>query len=149
MKLQIEAGPLALRKLEEQCRQKGLPLTIQRRVIFELLVNHQDHPTADEIFQEVKVKLPGVSRTTVYRVLETLVGMGLAHKINHPDAAVRFDPMTHRHHHLVCEGCGQVQDWEDDSLSTLELPNTRQGGFKILDYSIYFNGICNGCQSKK
>ena len=149
MKLQIEAGPLALKKLEEQCRQKGLPLTIQRRVIFELLVNHQDHPTADDIFQEVQDKLPGVSRTTVYRVLETLVGMGLAHKINHPAAAVRFDPMTHRHHHLVCESCGQVQDWEDDSLSTLDLPNTRRCDFKILDYSIYFSGICDRCRNKK
>src|SRR5512144_2336301 len=88
--------------LERVCRREGVPLTIQRRAVLEALLEHDDHPTADQILADVRGRLPGVSRTTVYRVLETLVGLGLAAKSCHPGSGARFDPETDRHHHLVC-----------------------------------------------
>jgi Fur family peroxide stress response transcriptional regulator len=134
-----------LAALEAACRQHGLPLTVQRRVILDALAGRDDHPTADEILAQVRQRLPEVSRTTVYRVLDTLVRLGLAAKICSPGAGVRFDPKTDRHHHLVCVQCEKVMDFEAPTLNALRLPDVRTLAFTVQDYSIHFRGLCGEC----
>jgi Fur family peroxide stress response transcriptional regulator len=89
------------KELEQICREHGLSMTIQRRAILENLVGRNDHPTADQIYDSIKDQLKGISRTTVYRVLETLVSVGLARKISNPESKARFDADTSRHHHAL------------------------------------------------
>jgi Fur family peroxide stress response transcriptional regulator len=136
----------ALESLEAYCRSHGLPLTVQRRVILAALVGRDDHPTADQILTEVRPQLPGVSRTTVYRVLDTFVRIGLAVKTCHPGTAVRFDPRTERHHHLVCTRCEKVIDLHDVALDRLAIPSTSQLGFEITNFSVHFRGLCAACR---
>ena len=62
-----------LQEFEETCRRKGLPLTVQRRVILEAVLQRDDHPTADQIYEAVQERIPQLSRTTVYRVLDALL----------------------------------------------------------------------------
>lgn len=138
-----------LARFEALCRAQGLPLTVQRRVILEALASRDDHPTADEIFAAVQNRIPDVSRTTVYRVLDTLVGVGVAAKVCHPGASARFDARTDRHHHLVCRACGKVRDLEAPALNRLPLPDTRRRGFEIRDYSIHFLGTCADCRPRR
>jgi len=135
-----------LQGFEFEFRRRGLPLTTQRRVILEELLERRDHPTADQIFETVREKLPSLSRTTVYRVLEALVDVGAARRVLHPDAVARFDPVTDRHHHLVCERCGALVDLSDEAVARIGLPDTGGVGFQITDYSISFTGICATCQ---
>lgn len=133
-------------KLEQLCRQLRIRVTPQRRVIFEAIVGRTDHPTADEVYDTVRSRLPGVSRMTVYRVLQLLVDLGLVTKVCHPDAVVRFDPNTDRHHHLICLHCNKLIDLENPDLDELDLPKTRHLGFKVADYAIQFRGICWSCR---
>ena len=139
-------GSTKMAALEAACRAEGLPLTVQRRVILEVLADRLDHPTADQIFAAVRRRMPDVSRTTVYRVLDTLVRLGLAVKTPHPGAAVRFDPRTERHHHLVCVGCDRVIDLHAPELDALPLPDTRRLGFEADDYSLHIRGLCAACR---
>jgi Fur family peroxide stress response transcriptional regulator len=138
-----------LEQLAQGCRQHGLPLTVQRRVILEALLDRADHPTADQVYDDVKDRVPGLSRTTVYRVLETLVRLGVARRASHLGAAARFDPNTDHHHHLVCVSCNTLQDFNDPALEALPLPDTRREQFEISDYSIYYLGTCAVCRRKK
>ncbi|MGH7844128.1 MAG: Fur family transcriptional regulator [Candidatus Binatia bacterium] len=135
-----------LEELESACRRNGLPVTVQRRVILEALVERDDHPTVDQLFADVKNRIPGVSRTTVYRVLETLVQLGVSRKTNHFEATARFDANTDHHHHLICRSCNKISDLEDRSLDQFRLPEIRRSGFKVTDYSVYFEGLCPECQ---
>jgi Fur family peroxide stress response transcriptional regulator len=135
-------------EFERECRRRGLALTVQRHAVFEELAVRRDHPTADQVYEAVRGRLPGLSRTTVYRVLETLVEAGLARKVHHADAVVRFDPVTERHHHLVCERCGRLVDLDDAEVPRLALPAVAGTGFRIRDYSISFTGLCSGCAKK-
>jgi Fur family peroxide stress response transcriptional regulator len=135
-----------LRRFEELCRQRGLSLTVQRRLILEAVLDRVDHPTVDTIYDEVKQRIPGVSRTTVYRVLETLTEVGVVTKVCSPGAAARFDPVTQRHHHLVCLRCNRLIDLTDERLDQLKLPDVRPLAFEIKDYSIHFHGICAACR---
>lgn len=130
--------------LEQICGRHGLPLTVQRRVVLETLAVRADHPSADQIYVEVRKRLPEISRTTVYRTLETLVRIGIARKVCHPGAAARYEVETNRHHHLVCLNCGKMVDLQDPSLDRLPLPGERSG-FRIDDYSIQFRGRCSDC----
>ena len=133
--------------LEMACRRHGLPVTVQRRVIFSAVLERHDHPTVDQVFAQVKARVPGVSRTTVYRTLETLVNIGLVRRTHHFSASVRFDGNMERHHHLVCTGCGKVSDFQDSSVAISIPPETRRNGFTLLDYSVYFEGVCSGCKN--
>jgi Fur family peroxide stress response transcriptional regulator len=134
--------------LEAACRRHGVPLTVQRRAVLEALAGRTDHPTADQLLVDIRVRLPGVSRTTVYRVLETLVRLGLAVKTCTPGSAVRFDPRTERHHHLVCMQCERVIDVQAPSLDALRIPAVRTAGFEISDYSVHFRGTCPECRRR-
>ncbi len=136
-------------QLEQACRKRGMPVTSQRRAVFATLLGRQDHPTADHVYDEVKRQLPGISRTTVFRILDMLVQLGLITKICHPGSAARFDPKIHQHHHLVCTVCETVFDLEAEKLDGIPLPDVSTQGFAIDAYSIHFRGICAGCQARK
>ena len=103
-----------------------------------------ERPTQKQIAEEA-----GVSRTTVYRTLETLVGIGVLTKACSPGAAARFDAVTRRHHHLVCLKCETLIDVEDKSLKqAVQLPDVGKLAFTIQDYSIHFHGICAACRRR-
>jgi Fur family peroxide stress response transcriptional regulator len=136
-----------LAEFESICRERGLALTVQRRTILRELLGRLDHPTAEQVYEAVQDRLPGLSRTTVYRVLDKLVEIGAARKVLHPHAVARFDPTPDRHHHLVCEGCGQVIDVDASASPEIDLPDVGATGFKITDYSISFTGVCGHCQA--
>ena len=133
-------------EFEAECRRRGLALTIQRRAVYEELAERKDHPTADQVYDTLRARLPGLSRTTVYRVLDTLVEQGFARRVQHAAGVARFDPMTARHHHLVCDRCGKLLDLDDRAIPRIPLPDARGTGFRIDDYSISFSGLCQSCR---
>ncbi len=143
-----------IQSFESLCRGQGLAVTVQRRAIFESVLDRRDHPTADEVFEQISAAMPGVSRATVYRTLETLVCLGVITKACTPGAATRYDPMTHAHHHLICERCEKLFDVEDRELeSRIKPPRLRDrggdGAFVVHGYSIRFHGLCAACSHKQ
>lgn len=130
------------------CRERGLPLTVQRRDILRAILERDDHPSADQVYEAVRERIPGLSLTTVYRVLDTLVELGVVRRLHHAGTGARFDGKTERHHHLVCRKCGCVIDIETDSLEGLRVPSGERRGFAIEDYSVHFVGLCRACRRK-
>jgi Fur family peroxide stress response transcriptional regulator len=135
-----------LQQFEALCRERGLPLTVQRRDILKAVLERDDHPSADQIYESVKDRIPDLSRTTVYRVLETLVGLGVIRRLHHPGAGARFDGKIHRHHHVICRKCNRVIDVESKKLDDLRLPPSQRHGFQIEDHSVHFMGVCETCR---
>jgi Fur family peroxide stress response transcriptional regulator len=133
-------------KVEDALRRKGLSLTTQRRIILQELSERKDHPTAEQVYDSVRDRLPGLSKATVYRVLDTLVQAGAARKVFHPGAIVRYDPMIDRHHHLTCKECGKLVDIDSSVIEDINLPLVMVSGFRVTDYTINFTGICSRCQ---
>jgi Fur family peroxide stress response transcriptional regulator len=135
-----------IEQFETLCRERGLPLTVQRRATLEVVLERDDHPSADQVYEAVRERIPDLSRATVYRALETLVGLGVIRRLHHPGAGARFDGKIRRHHHLVCRKCHQVVDVESSKLDDLRLPPGQRQGFEIEDYSVHFVGICETCR---
>lgn len=137
-----------LERFEELCRTEGLPLTVQRRDILRAVLQRDDHPSVDQIYESVRERIPGLSRTTVYRVLETLCHLGMLRRVHHPGATVRFDGRMTRHHHLVCRICHTMIDVKSKRLDQLELSPGQRQGFVVEDYTVQFQGICGGCRQR-
>lgn len=140
---------LDMERLEAACRKAGLPVTIQRRVIFEALAHRHDHPTADTVYEEVIHRIPGVSRATVYRTLDTLVELGVARRISHIGRAVRYDPHVDTHHHVYCISCDRVIDVDEPALDHLAVGPDKLQGFALLSHSVMFEGLCPACQKQQ
>jgi Fur family peroxide stress response transcriptional regulator len=137
-----------MREFEAMCRAGGVPLTVQRRVTLEVVLERDDHPTADQVFDSVKRRVPGVSRTTVYRVLDTLVEMGVIRRLHHPGPTARYDGKIKRHHHLICKKCNKVIDIDNARLDRLRAPEEMPQGFEIEDFSVHFMGVCADCRKR-
>jgi Fur family peroxide stress response transcriptional regulator len=134
------------RAFEARCRELGFPLTVQRRVILEEMLRRDDHPTAEQIYDAVRARVPEISRGTVYRTLESLIQLGAIGRAHYLGPAARFDSNTEHHHHLVCIQCNRVIDLEDARLNNLPLPDRARTGFRATDYSVHFTGLCAECQ---
>jgi Fur family peroxide stress response transcriptional regulator len=129
-------------------RECGLPVTTQRRAVFEAIIERADHPTAEQLYRAVRSELPQVSRMTIHRILATFVSVGLVARTCHPGSAARFDPKLHQHHHLVCLDCGRITDVEDPRLNRVPWPDIKRHDFQIQDYNVYFRGRCGRCRQK-
>ena len=112
-----------VRTFERLCRGHGLRATVQRRVILEAVLDLDNHPTADQVYESVVDRLPGVSRTTVYRTLESLARLRVITKACHPGAVARYDRRIELHHHLICLHCDGIVDILDARLDDLEIPD--------------------------
>ena len=127
-------------------RDSGLAVTTQRRAVFEAILDRSDHPTAEQLYREVRRGLPQISRMTVHRILGAFASLGLVARTLHPGSAARFDPKLGQHHHLVCLDCGRIMDVEDRRLNHLPWPDVNPREFQIQDYHVHFRGRCGRCR---
>ena len=126
-------------------RAAGLRSTPQRQLILEVLGRSPlRHWTADEVLREVGERYPGFNRSTVYRVLDSLVGAGLAvqHIIN---AVARYELASDVHHHLVCHNCHAVFDLTPTDLRAVATVARRQHGFVVGAVGVTVEGTCAAC----
>ena len=84
--------------------------TKQREVILEELMKLRAHPSADELYERVKKRLPRISLGTVYRNLEMLSREGIIHRLETAGSQKRFDGETGDHQHIRCVRCGRIDD---------------------------------------
>lgn len=117
----------------------------QREVIADALNSTRAHPTADELYQEIKPACPNLSLATVYRNLNQLVQSGAAIKINVPGGADRFDGTTVAHHHMVCEGCGRVIDIPDGTITISGEEILNASGCRVNHFDVMLYGLCAEC----
>ena len=140
--------------LKENLKQKGYKLTPQRRAIVDVIIEKEgEHLTAEEIYDEVKKICPDIGLATVYRTVLLLEEIGVIFKLDLNDGCSRYELVhseeEHRHHHLVCNECKAVFEVQDDLLDELEYRIENTYGFKILDHSVKFFGICANCCKKQ
>jgi Fur family peroxide stress response transcriptional regulator len=107
------------------------------------LMEHTSHPTAAEIFEAVNRVDPRCSRATTYNNLRDLVQAGLVREVAVEGRAARFDAKGVRHHHFICDCCGNVEDME---WYEVRRPASRSLGKRILrECELIFRGLCTKC----
>ena len=119
--------------------------TRQRRVILEELTKLSSHPTAAELHEITRQRLPKISLGTVYRNLDLLARNGLIRKLETGRGEARFDGDLDHHYHLRCVRCGRVDDAHDLSTDFVTGEVKNLNGYEVLGFQLEFFGICPTC----
>jgi Fur family peroxide stress response transcriptional regulator len=125
----------------------GLRCTPQRYAVMAFLMGHTKHPTATEIFAAVNRADPRSTRATTYNNLRDLVQAGLVREVAVEGRAARFDAKGMRHHHFICDRCGNVEDveWYD-----VPRPSSGSLGKRVLrECELIFRGLCAKCAPRR
>ena len=122
--------------------------TRQRALILETVQKHRDHPSAEQIYTEVRAISPRISRGTVYRNLKLLNETGSIRHMEMPDAD-RFDWRNDRHYHLRCTGCGRVIDVSIDYQEGLDQDLAEKTGYLMVFHHTTFEGLCPACRESR
>ena len=123
-----------------------LRLTTQRQVILEELNKVKTHPTANELYDMVRKRLPRIGLGTVYRNLELMAENGMILKIEVGGSQKRFDATTASHYHIRCSQCGKVEDIDVPVITDLVKEASATSSYHIIGHHIEFTGICSECQ---
>lgn len=124
-------------------RRHGLKVTPQRQCIFEILYGDRTHSTAEAIYAVARARMPTMSLKTVYETLHSLAALGQIQQVDLGTRSTRFDPDVHDHHHLVCSGCGRVENVEIEVA--LDLSAVQRHGFVVGHTEVTFRGLCPDC----
>lgn len=118
--------------------------------ILETLGEGQGHLTAQQVYERIRTRLPAVNPSTIYRALERLARAG---KISISDigtgAAVYELAAGELHHHLVCQGCGNMFTVEDHAIRPLFQQIEREQQFQVVTNHLILFGYCRDCRKPK
>jgi Fur family ferric uptake transcriptional regulator len=123
-------------------------MTRQRRVILEELERSREHPTAAQLYDTVRRRLPRISLGTVYRTLDVLSASGMIRRLELCGAPARFDANTDGHYHVRCVACGRVED-----IPLSPLPQVEEAVHRVIDYQLTIVrleclGLCPRCKAQ-
>lgn len=137
----IDAGTI-----KQSLEDSGLRCTPQRYAVMAFLMESHRHPTAAEIHAAVNRVDPRSSRATTYNNLRDLVHAGLVREVAVEGRAARFDAKGMRHHHFICDRCGNV---EDIKWYTVPKPASGSLGKRVIrECELIFRGLCTKCAAK-
>ena len=119
----------------------------QRRVILEELRKVKTHPSADEVYEMVRKRLPRISLGTVYRNLEILSESGEIKKLEPGSSLKRFDGNPSEHFHIRCIRCDRIADMPMASDFEIDLADMTPTEYEILGHRLEFFGLCPYCSN--
>lgn len=125
----------------------GLKLTPQRLAILNLLEGNTKHPSAEEIYNQLKPQFPSLSLATVYNTLEVLARSGKLQEVRIKPDKKHFDPNPAPHGHLLCRICQSIYDLDASPLEIQTPFNIK--GYLVEEYTLHFYGICPVCRKSK
>ena len=133
----------------EALRSKGYKATAQRIAICRIALNSRAHPSAQQVYDEVKKIHPTVSLATVYKTLEVLRDLDLVQQINFSKGQARFDSYMNPHINLICLKCGTITDLDDITVKEITRKVAAATKFKPTGQRMDVYGICQKCNGIK
>jgi len=130
-------------------KSRDFRITPQRLAVLRILATSQDHPSVDQIYQEVKTQFPTTSLATVYKTVALLKELNEVLELGFHDGNNRYDghkPFPHPH--VICTRCCSIMDPELVSLDDLSREMGKKTGYKISTHRLDFFGLCPECQRK-
>ncbi len=121
-------------------------LTTQRQIILEELAKLKTNPTATDVYDVVRKRLPRIGLGTVYRNLELMADNGMILKIEVGGTQKRFDAITKPHYHTRCSRCGKVEDMDVPVNDDLVKAAAKNCLYQIMGHRVEFTGVCPDCQ---
>jgi Fur family ferric uptake transcriptional regulator len=132
-------------------RRRGLKLTPERRALFEEIFKQHQHFEAEELLFRLRKRGRKISRATVYRGLDLLVGSGVVGRVRVGEEGYRYERLHagEHHDHLICIGCGRIIEFFEPQIENLQDEVCRRNGFRAVNHSHQIRGFCRECRRTK
>ena len=127
-------------------RDKGLKVTTQRLAIFNFILSRKDHPTAEQIYHEMRFEYPTISLGTIYKNLHLLKELGLIQELGFNEGSVRYDPDMDVHINMICTKCGAITDYKSVAVEKLWNSMISDLGIKSKGQRIDIYHECEECK---
>ena len=138
-------------EIMERLDKEGYRNTVPRRVVVDEIVHRRLPFTSAELLETVQSNAPSIGRATVFRTIELLCRIGIVQRIHEDAQGGRCHAYLacgdHHHHHLICNGCGTVLDFQEDkALDALVREVEKRTAFRVEDHRLELVGLCPACQ---
>jgi len=133
-------------KIINSLKSKGLRVTPQRFAVYANLLGRCDHPTAEQILEDLNKDSPISSQATVYSCLQALQEVGLVRQVLLEEGICRYDANIEPHHHFRCQGCAGIHDIDWNIVEGIDL-NKLPPGLRAQSYEVTLYGLCEDCAS--
>ncbi len=141
-----------LEEFKTLLKANNLKFTTQRESVFKTLFEYDKHFTPEDLYNLVKKRFPNsnIGMTTVYRTLNLLEENKLVTSISFGIAGKKYEFGHKSHHdHLICEVCGKIEEFEDETIEKLQEKIAKMRGFKMTEHVMQLFGICKECQENQ
>jgi Fur family peroxide stress response transcriptional regulator len=137
-------------QIAERLREWGVRVTPQRLAIAEAVLNSEDHPSVQQIFERVRDHFPSMTLATIYSTLDVLEKSGLIQELPFPQFS-RYESNMDPHVNLVCIQCGNVIDSivGQDAVVRLRDQISGQANFRVAWQRVDFHGWCRRCSAER
>ena len=130
-----------MNSIEEKCKNKGVRLTDQRKIIAQVMSDSKDHPDVDELHKRVSEVDKKISIATVYRTVKLLEESGIIERHDFKEGKSRYEPSTEEHHdHLIDINSGEIIEFVDKDIEELQNKIAQKLGYKLVDHKLELYG---------
>jgi Fur family ferric uptake transcriptional regulator len=133
--------------IEDKCKEKGVRLTDQRKIIAKVMSDSKstfgskDHPDVDELHKRVSLVDKKISIATVYRTVKLLEESGIIERHDFKEGKSRYEPSTDEHHdHLIDINSGEIIEFVDKDIENLQNEVAKKLGYKLVDHKLELYG---------
>ncbi len=135
---------MSLKTISERCRNAGIRMTWQRRLIIKVLENSKDHPDVETLFERSNKIDNKVSIATVYRTVKLLQNAGILEKLEFNDGRSRFEDAVRKHHdHLIDLDTGKVIEFIDEEIEHIQKKIANKLGYDLVGHKLELYGKKN------
>ena len=128
-------------KIEDRCKQRGVRLTDQRRLIAKVMSQSSDHPDVDELHKKISKIDERVSIATVYRTVKLFEESGIIEKHDFKGGKARYEQSPDIHHdHLIDVNTGEIVEFVDEEIEKLQNKVAEKLGYKLVDHRLELYG---------
>ena len=127
--------------IEGKCKQKGVRLTDQRKLIAQVMSESENHPDVDELHKKVSKFDSKISIATVYRTVKLFEEAGIVEKHDFKGNKARYEQAPEEHHdHLIDINSGEITEFVDEDIEKLQKKVAEKLGYKLVDHRLELYG---------
>ena len=127
--------------IESKCKQKGVRLTDQRKLIAKVMSDSESHPDVDELHKKVMKLDSKISIATVYRTVKLFEEAGIVAKHDFKGSKSRYEQAPEEHHdHLIDVNSGEITEFVNEEIEKLQKQLAEKLGYKLVDHRLELYG---------
>ena len=128
--------------IEKKCKDKGVKLTEQRKIIAKVMSESNDHPNVDDLYVRVSKIDSKISIATVYRTVKLFEESGILTKHEFKGGKARYEELNEGHHdHLIDVKTGEIIEFVDEEIEKLQKKVAEKYGYKLVDHKLELYGV--------